>query len=701
MTKKSFFLSILMITSSLLYAQLSDIEFEELINQKDLVILNEGTELSFTAKKAYFLGIKVKKDITYQVLKNSGNDKINPLRLPGRLDEVYIPHNSTIRNEQRMFDGVEVQDFAAWLVKQDGTEEKIKFGVTMEENTVITSEDRFGKIYSYRYSFPQFTPGDVVRLSYSYTFHFKENWQKLISARIFLETNIPRKEYNLTFSHHNRLVMETNYFNDAVPDQFEIDGRSYYKWTYKNQPGCIREPGARPYTELPYFTFCPKPYEFLYTHFNSFIEEFIPLWYFLSFDRESKVRKAYVDYDIGVQNRDNHNFQRVAQRYKNMVEGDSACLARLRYFQRYIVDSARYDDAYTLFNRTEGNRKLSPGGDLLGGLVREPNKEFVYANMLPRIGCQYYFTAYLDDVRSGQISETYFAPAYDNEMLFAFVTEKDEIVFVVPKSDTRDLYCEELPFYYENAPVMLLFTYDFAGYKRNFSDIFRVIRTPGSTASDNYRKVNSMVSVDLNLKKLNFNTRISLSGQYSTLTYPVYTNAPTDNTINPKYLNKIWDIGKDVEVKSIQANGKQFYYPFKSSVTAKYSRGISNNGGDGFIEFDIGNWIKHIYYENIHTKARFTDFYADFPNSDIFNYMIQFDAPVAIAEMPAPIEIDNAFGIYKFTVNQTNERGILVTSYFLAKSTKINKAEISQVQEIYNAFEQLKSSKLLVKLTQE
>ncbi len=694
--KKTFLLLLFIVFNLLLHAQLNDIEYNEWIKNKDLVILNENTEIEFKAKKAYYIEMIVHKDITYQILKNSGNNKINPVILPEKPDEVYEPHNNAIRNEQRIFDQAFVINFDAGLVQEDSTETEIEKKAEMVENRVIASDGHFGKIHTYRYTFPQFASGDIVHFRYSYSIPFVSNWQKLLSSRIFLETSIPRKKYTLTFSHHNNLVMDFKFFNGAIPGQTEMENRKYYKWTCENQPGCLEEPGAHPYSGLPCFTFSTLPYEFLYTHFNSFIEEFIPAWYFLSYDREAKIRKAYVDDYLGVQNRDNHCINRVSRRYTNMLPNDTIGLGRLRYFQRYIVDSARYDDAYELYNWFEGNRKLSPGCDLASGFIRDPNTEVIYANILPKLGCQF-FTGYLDDVRSGEISEAYLAPAYDNEMLFAAVTTTDEIVLVLPKSDKRNLYCEELPFYYENVPILLLFTYDFAGYKRNFNDIFRLILTPASTLKDNYRKVNSMVYIDIENKKLNFNTRISLSGQYSTLTYPVYTNDSTDASVNPKYFEAIWDIGEDTEVKTIQAKGKKCYFPFKSSAEAEYSSALPNSKNDDVITLDFGKWIKHIYYEDMDHNKRFTDFYADFTGIDLFNYMITFDKPVVMLAAPESIEIDNSFGTYKFSIKQTDKSNILLTSYFCTKSTHISKSDISYVHVIFDALEQIKNKKLVLK----
>ena len=697
---KKQFLSVLflvLITTSI-DAQLSEKVFNELRKSSDLVILNEETELAFMAKKIDFIEVKIHKDVTYQILKASGNQKINPLVIPEPLDEVYHSHNSKILNGRRLFDQVYVNSFDAWLVNPDGSETPVDFSFSKEENQVVARKEQFGVVYDYRYLFPKFSVGDIVRLNYTYTFPFISNWQKLLSARIFLETNVPRKKITYTLSHHNNLVMEVHHFNVDDPELLEENNRTYHRWTLTNQPGCIDEPGAWPHEESPCFTICPKPYELLYEHFNSFQEEFPPMWCLLASDREIKVRKAFVDDHLGVKNKDNHCFERVARRYAKMLPDDSTGIGRLRYFQRFVVDSIRYDDAYPLYNFDEINRKRSPGCDLASGFVREPNKEFVYANILPKLGCKY-FTAYIDDARSGFISKEYLSPLYDNEMMFAAITG-DNVTFILPKTDKRNLYCEELPFYYESTPVLLIYTYDFAGHRRNYNDDFRLIVTPGSAANDNFRKVNSMAKCDTENAEIVFRTRISLSGQYSTLTYPVYNDDPTDESINPKYLKEIWDVAEENEIIQVQPKGKKCYFPFVSCVEADYATHAENDS-NGMIHLDIGQWLKHIYYENMDADHRFTRYHADFLGSDSFNYMIVFDQPVKMISAPDTLKIDNQFGTYQFDISRADANKILVSSFFLTKSLVIEPSEITQVTGIFDAIEQTSHSELVVRLVEE
>jgi hypothetical protein len=693
--KKTNLVIILILLTGIMHGQLSDDEFDKLLEEKDVVILYENTKILLDAKKATFIEIVVEKEIEYQILKISGNDKINPLKIPELFDEIYRPHNSEIRNASRIFDEVIIHSFNAALIDPDGDIADIEYEVNKSEYQVITSEDRFGSVFTYNYSFRDLEPGETIRLNYVYSFPFIYNWDKIFSSRLFLDTSIPRKRYDLVFMHNTRLEVDTYFANDASPEKLNDDQHIIYKWKYNNQPGCIGEPGSRPHINVPWFTFTPKPYELIYQHFNSFIEEFIPFWYILSFEREAKIRKAYVDSYLGIKNRDNLHFERSAGRFDLMAPNDTTGRTKLRYFQRYVVDSVRYDDAEEMYKRLEGNRKLRPGTDLYNGLVREPNKEFIYAGMLPRMGCQF-FTVYLDDVRSGYVFEDYYAPVYDNELLIAAVTEDDKIMFIVPKSDKRNLYCEELPFYYENAPALMLFTYDFAGYRRNFNDVFRIIVTPGSDAEDNHRRVNSMVKVDLNNNKLLFNTRLSLSGQYSTLTYPVYNDWPVDNTINPRYVSKIWEIADDPQVEYVRPNEKKIVFPFNSSVNAKYSITGLNRKDTSIVKLDLSGWFKHVYYPDLDTTHRYTDFFADFLGSDTFAYMIEFDAPVSLVEQPELVHIDNDFGVYKFTIEQTAERNILVSSFYLNRLPMVTKSEINKVAELHSAIREADQTTLLI-----
>lgn len=692
-----FFLGVFFLTTNPSYAQLTDEQFESILKHEDIAILNEDMKVSFVGQKADYIQIVVEKEIEYQIINEDGNKFLETFILPLRFDEVYMPHNSSVRNEIRLFDDVEISDFEAAIIHSDGSSEIIKAKKNIREHKVVTESERFGKIYSHEYSFQKLAAGEILKIKFKYSFPFKYNYERLFSTRVFMDTKIPRKKYDLKWSHHYFLEVDTSYINGAAPIVDTIDNHIVYTWHYENQPGSLDEPGSRAHTEVPWFSFTPKPYEFLYEHYNSFKEEFVPFWYLLSFNRETRIRSAIVDYQVGAKDKDNLKFEKIANKYIGMTPDDTLRLTRLRYFQRFIIDSTVYDNAYKLFNREEEYKRDHAGLELYGGVIKEPYKEFIYASLLPKLG-NFFFTAYSSDSRSGYISQQYYAPMLDNEFMFASVLNNNSLAYTMPKSDKRNLYCEELPFYYENAPVMLLFTYDFAGYKRNFSEVLRVLTLPGSTAKDNCRKVNCMAKVNISNGEINFNTRISLAGQYSTLTRFSYNGGPIDSTINPIYHNKVWELGSVCSIDKVEVGNTECFYPFKTSINANYSHaGLISTKGDN-IEVDLSGWIMHPVFENFNGENRYTDFYSDFPGSDTYSYMIEFDEAVSIVQSPENIQFDNNFGTYEFSIKQIDDHKLLINSYYLVKSFVVKKENISQVSTIFNAIEKNKQSKLVLKV---
>jgi hypothetical protein len=679
------------------FAQLSDAEFEILKEKEDIIILDENMKVSFVDQRASYIRVFVEKEITYQIITEKGNNYLLPYTLPVRFDELYLPHNSSIRNEQRLFDDILIEKFEISLLNPDGSLEKVEAQRKAIENQIVTNHDRFGKIYSYHYTFPAFNPGETFQISYKYSFPFRLNWEKMFSTRVFLDTKIPRKKFDLKWSHHYYLEVDTNYVNGAIPQWDTLNNYVYLSWHRENQPGALDEPGARPHTNLEWFTFTPKPYEFLYEHYNSFKEEFIPFWYYLSIYREYKVRNAIVDFQIGAKDKDNLRFDKIAKKYIDLTPDDSTGITRLRYFQRYVVDSTKYDDDFKRFNKEEEYKRDHPGTELYGGIIKEPQKEFIYASIIPKLD-HLFFTAYPADARMGYIGQAFYAPMLDNEFLFAVILKDNTLAYLMPKSDIRNMYCEELPFYYENSPVMLLFTFDYAGYKRNYNDVLRLVDLPGSTAAENTRKTNSIAKVNLVKGEINFVTHISLAGQYSTMTRNIYKDGTVDSTVNAKYFEKVWEFGGDYKINNVEVSATDYFFPFRTSIDVNFSSmDLIKKQGDHF-ELDLSGWIKHIFYEGLDAEHRFTDFYPDFTGNDTYAFMIEFDQPVSFIDLPESFEIDNDFGTYNFSLKPMSESKLLINSYFLTKTPMVKKEDIDQVANIYNAIEKTQLSKIRISI---
>lgn len=331
--------------------------------------------------------------------------------------------------------------------------------------------------------------------------------------------------------------------------------------------------------------------------------------------------------------------------------------------------------------------------------------------MIPRLAKEL-FTAYPVDKRTGEISPVYCPTILDNDLIFKIFFFDETAGYTIPKSDKNHYYFEELPFYYEDIPVMLMhvydyanprwgtqYRYDFGSGKRNFNTKYRESRTPSSNFKENYRKVQSMVKVSLKNNSAEFTTRIILSGQYSTLTRCVYCDKPLDSTINPKYLEPVWDIAENVQLKAIKPGHPLIYYPFKTTINAQYAVNDIIKEKDGQFEINTGKWFKIIYSDNS-VEPRFLDYYPDFLGADKYSYLIEFDQPILLLSSQEKQELTTDFAHICYSVEQTGENKILLNCNYDVLAGRVGKNNYNFVRQINETISSLEKEIIVFKISE-
>lgn len=679
------------------FTQVSDSLFEQSCKNEDLIILKENMEVDIAGQKIALMMVKVSKQQTIIINTTEGLSEFQPLVLPKKFDELYIYHASSVRNIDWAYDDIKIQHFDAKLIN----DEKLNINHIAVAKRTLSLEGFFGDVYEYEYNIEDINVGDTIEISYSYDIPFNLNWIYLLSNRLFFHSKYPIKDYNLKWCYNKSLEVDSVFVNHDTPEFIIEDNKFCYKWHMQNLPGCLDEPASRPYKSLPYFVFVPKSYDLEYTHFNSFKMEFIPTYFFESWDVQSKLYDEYWDNVIGNKSRDNLAYKTVADRYLSMAPNDSTGITLMRYFQRFMVDTVTYDPAIDYYSYNETHLKQRAGVDLKANTVKDHNIERIYGNMIPKFGLDF-FTAYPVDSRVGEISPYYNSTVKDNDLMFGVAMKDKTLCFVIPRSDKNLYYFEEVPFYYEDIPVLLIHYTDFPNQleKRNFNTNFRTINTPTSRLKDNYRKTQSKVNVSLINKKVDFQTRIMLSGQYSTLTRNVYTTLAVDSTVNPKYFEPVWNIGEDVLVEDSQMEHPQIFYPFKTTITSTYESKTQIETENEVFKINIGSWFKPIYNEGIVDEIRFLDYYPDFVGYDTYSYMLEFDKPVKLIDEITDINIKNDYANLSFSVKQTSENTLLITYNYSILTRMVKKENIDWVKEINQMIFDLKSTKISIQLAE-
>ncbi len=681
-----------------LSSQVTDSLFDLSCQHEDLIILNEELDMNIVGQKIDFMQAYVTHNLTYIIRTKGGKAEFQPFTLPHKFDELFIYHGPTVRNIDWDYDKVNIQNFNANILTGNNQERQVLIDKKLKKKRVLDETGFFGHTIQYEYFLKDLKEGDTIQISYTYEITFRGNWFKMLSNRILFNGKYPKKNYKLNWCYNINLTVDSQFVHHDIPE-ITIDGSKLcYHWNLQNLPGCLDESGARPYRTLPHFIFVPKPFDIEYTHHDSYKQEFIPIYYIEANKRQMDLNSEKWDVVIGNKNKNNLHYQKVASHIISQAPDDTIGEIRMRYLQRYLVDSTNYDPALEYYKHNEDHRKQRAGVDLWGHKLSDNNLERIYGNLVPRLGMNL-LTAYPIDKRVGEISRLYNSTVKDNDLIFAVLLNNLTFGLVIPRSDKNNYYFGEVPFYYEEIPVMIMDVSDFInrsqlGGKRNYNQVFQKWMTPITSWEDNYRKVQSKVSINLEDNKAEFQTRVILSGQYSTLTRFVYIDKPIDSTINPKYHEPIWNVADDIKITKVKTTQPLIYSPFKITVMSEYNSNSLISFDNNQYKLKLGNWFKMIYNDDILETTRFLDYYPDFIGSDSYSYMVEFDKPINLVSIPDTFDINNKYCHFSLSFKQIDKQRILFNCTYNILSKRIEKDSIGLVKEINQQIIKLKQSEI-------
>ena len=223
---------------------------------------------------------------------------------------------------------------------------------------------------------------------------------------------------------------------------------------------------------------------------------------------------------------------------------------------------------------------------------------------------------------------------------------------------------------------------------RYYPDL-RKIQLPINSFSDNMRTNTVLVNINTSSKSVNFDAKIDLSGQYSTMIRGLYKNEYVDKTINRLYNKKIWELNEKsiLQKKEVKIINREF--PFDAEITAQYQANtILTKTGDT-INLNLTNWFNHIIFPNFDTTGRQMDFYPDFVGKDTYIYTLQFDKNMKLASEFQDIKIVNEFGQLSISVEKVSSNSYKLTSTFSTIANKVSKEKIQSVKDIYDKIQAL------------
>lgn len=662
--------------------------------EEDVVIISEENSIEITGEKSDFILFSITKKIQFGVQDETGIKRISKFILPETFDPSYIAHFPKDRNYQNVYSNLKCNYFRGEIADKNGKVRKATFDKSVDELRMVMVENNlYGNFEKSIYEVRDLAVGDVATLEYNYEIRYSENLNQLASTRIFFNSEIRKENYSLRLSLPSGLNLDIVYNNDASPDSIgDFEGTKSYYWNRSNLAGCIKEAGSRPYLSLSHVIFSIKPYDLLYTLPNSFEEKFIPFYSIYSYQREKEHLNIAKSVYQGVKTTSFIYIDKFVNSETQDIENDSLGYLSLLKIQNTIADEFTFENDIGYFKKID-TRMPRMGEFLARKAIRDICRYDIYVALILKLDLNY-FTAYLCDNRMGEISNDYFAPMYDSDYLFAVLLKNNVPQYIYPKRSDFGYYLNEVPFYFENTRARLVHLNDYNNIKEPINEELRQIQLPPSKITDNIRKSNVLVNINLETSMATFEARVDLSGQYSTMTRGLYQFGYKNETVNELYNQKISDLNKEVRVISEETNVINKEFPFSTKVKTRYeANNLITKNGDTY-SLDLKNWFNHIIYNDFETENRQQDFYTDFHGRDTYVYFLQFNKNIKLTGTPEEIKTNNEFGELILKVEQIKPDAVKISSYFASVSDKVSVDKIGDVKLLFDKIQAFNNSSL-------
>jgi hypothetical protein len=366
------------------------------------------------------------------------------------------------------------------------------------------------------------------------------------------------------------------------------------------------------------------------------------------------------------------------------------------YIHQYTVDKLEFKNDFNYFIHEEhGFHDM--GTHLENNIYREASRHEYYFNMLDRVN-QPYYKVLLQDRRI-QVLDTNLVGVIYMDGLSYMVYDNDSVPHLYhPKRSRSGYYTNELPFYYTDQYTFLVpQTVPRKIYDKDPESIrYPIVYIPEPAYAFNSKKTVSHVDISLDHKTSKIDTRLNLSGQYSTLTRGYYLYGDKDTTISPTYYTDIFKKCTDATCK-LDSSQKTFPYYHQFSLQADpFKNVLSTIEGDFVI--DLASLI-NIHYEIFDSKHAKASFRHDFTGKEEFIIQLDFDKLVTIENAESYNKEISTKGFY-FASNLVkiadNEYGLKII--WEVKENLTLQKDLPTLEEAFRTIKKFTQLKLKVKL---
>lgn len=613
--------------------------------------------------------------------------------LPESLDPAFdaqlMPFDQRDGKPLPLWFNVRLDHFAARIIRANGTWGEIGVFSAVQREQVRTARS-METAWSYVLDLQSIAPGDVVEVRWKYMvpynnywegssgwrgFQWMDNWARLTSWRVFFHSDLPIREQTVSMEYH---LKHGVVLGGAPPDSKEQNGDNVkVSWSHSSLPACANEVNARLAADLPFVTvlLAPEDTRYFVRDRYSGITSQQPYWMYVLRTREAK---AFFWKLAAKKHVPDHQNKLI----KEFVDGFTAKgpdLDKARLMERMhdeIATNFTYEDDLNWFKDID--RGLPRMGDQVHEKrLRNISRYDIYAKLANAIDAPY-STAYLLDKRVGTLNDRWLTPLWANEFLVG-VRDGEEVLWMHPKCSPSGTLANELPFYWQGAPALLM---DLEHLMKDFPDPPLFVDLPVGDASGNVRGIEYAVEVDS--AQSTGSVRVFLSGQFSTLGRGSYAELPMDGSVNPLYGSVAYDRGGIIPgTKSPSHLDTDPPFRFRTGADVVLPELFASKK-DGAFSVDLSRFFAHVVPNGFNAAERDLPFYWDFPQDDRLVIDLHFRDPVVVLntdEVEQSASTPNAS--IERSVTQLSPNSIRVESRLLVRAEREEVSDAFQLEELF------------------
>jgi hypothetical protein len=697
------------------------IPLEEQYKNEDAVILDEHCIYNASGNQVprfyYFYSISnyfyfgqttqgenpvVQKHVRIKFLTRDGIKKYSKIILPESFDpasdqnSVRLPDRDSLYRPKGEFECIRY--FAARIIKPDG---KIVNAI-VDESTQTEVQRVNGideKVYSWIFRIINLEENDELEMDYSYEGAYNID----PSQRIFFNGDLPKQNLNFNFRCLSKYIFMLTCHNGVTPSDSMMvtPGTPHYTEYYfslKDLDGGIREHGARPHLELPYFTYYQHSLDFgIQNPTTKYITK--PIAYPWTFTLLPYVGYQVDNLKLRLERRDRTTvtLNEFLETEKQKAH-DTSFIAIAASIQHTLADEFNFekDEASTI----AGDAELEHLGKYVSNkILRQTSRSRIYRELLSRLDKDYYDVA-LTDKRIAEIDFQQYEPLTTLHNAFA-IPFQNSFLYLYPKAYRFGYEANELPFYYENLNTILIPQHE--DRDKQFQLVpdvnFIFLKTPFSGIKENVRSTNAIMNVSLDSMKLSCSARIKLSGQFSTLIRGYYMYGDCDTTVNHEYyrsLSDLADAGSKPEIKMISSS-RQF--PFEATFNMSFINHQNISKKNDIYSIELADFFQEVTDEKFTAVHRHLDYYTDFQFQDSYKYMVKFDRSIQLINADSlQKEIKNYFADYTLKTTQIDNQSILIEISYVVKSESVPASKTQTIADVFDAIKKLNDNSLKLKV---